>query len=388
MLLEDLQAIQRGVPLSNRIQFTLNAKAIQTLQQDGQDFYLSDSSTSVPLSSLVNHLVVQYHSQAQISIAVQLNQRKEDLEQILSGMSAASRRIAIQKLLENERLELERQRDELSETIRLSAGAKQRVLIRLNKEVINELANHFKKTGLFAEGQYYNNNIGQYLKFLLEEYVRLSSPRREEIFYGPWLNKKTGIITTAIANGQELQVALRSTPTVTSVFRPYAVHLDEESRYHYLVGYWDPQGKGRWQTACLRLNSLCKVQLELVCRPLTKTERQALQRQIAQKGVAYLSGKHTPVTIRVQLTPEGERLYRSIRHMRPAVVTPPGPDRIYTFSCSAYQAKTYFLRFGKDARVLEPASLRRQIARFFKGGLEANEEICPPTFSGRKEQTV
>ena len=384
MLLEDLQAIQRGVPLSNRIQFTLSAKAIQTLQQDGQDFYLSDSSTSVPLSSLVNHLVVQYHSQAHISIAQQLNQRKKDLEQILSGMSAASRRIAIQKLLENDRLELERWRDELSETIRLSAGAKQRVLIRLSKAAINTLAEHFKKTGPFAEGQYYNNNIGQYLKFLLEEYVRLSSPRREEIFYGQWLDK----ITTAITNGQELLVALRSTPTVTSVFRPYAVHLDEESRYHYLLGYWDPQGTGRWQTACLRLNSLCKVQCESVRSPLTKTERQKLQRQIAQKGVAYLSGKHTPVTVRVQLTPEGERLYRSIRHMRPAVVTPPGPDRIYPVSCSAYQAKTYFLRFGKDARILEPASLRRQIARFFKGGLEANGELCPPAFSGRKEQTV
>ena len=186
MQVEDLLAIRNGEPRTNRIQLTISARAFLTLQQDGQDFSLSDDASAGPLSSLVNHLVVQYHDQAQISIALQLRRREAELEQILSGMSAGSRRAAIQKLLESYQLKLEEGRDALRTIARQGAAAGQKdhsFLIRLNKPAIEALAIHFSGGGLFAEGRYYDDNIGRYLKFLLEEYARQSGPRREEIFY-------------------------------------------------------------------------------------------------------------------------------------------------------------------------------------------------------------
>lgn len=392
MQVEDLLAIRNGEPRTNRIQLTISARAFLTLQQDGQDFSLSDDASAGPLSSLVNHLVVQYHDQAQISIALQLRRREAELEQILSGMSAGSRRAAIQKLLESYQLKLEEGRDALRTIARQGAAAGQKdhsFLIRLNKPAIEALAIHFSGGGLFAEGRYYDDNIGRYLKFLLEEYARQSGPRREEIFYRPWLDAETGLLTLAANSGQELLVTLHKRHTAAiPVFRPYAVRLDEESRYHYLLGFWDPEETGRWQAACLRLNSLRTVRLGPVCRPLTKAERQDLQRQIAQKGIAYLSGLEAPVTIQVQLTPKGIRLYHSIRHMRPAAVAPPGADGVYTFLCPAYQAKNYFVRFGANARILAPESLRQEVADFYRKGWNANRQACTMALPGRKEDDV
>lgn len=393
MLFEDLQAILAGDDRTNRIQLTLSARAYRTLQQDRQDFSLPTEPPDkpLPLSKLVNHVVLQYHRQAQSSIALQLHQREADLQRILSGLDEPNRRAATRRLLEAYRAELEANRDKLWETLRQAAGAGQAetsFLIRLSKPAMEALQDHFSGSGLFDENRYYESNIGRYLKFLLEEYARLNNPQREALFYLPWLDPDQGLLPKAIASGQELLLSSRrGAPGSPWVFRPYAVRLDEETLYHYLVGYL--AGEEGWVPCSLRVNLLHKIRPGAVRRPLTKAEQQTLQHLMAQKGVAYLAGAAPAPVILVQLTPEGEQLYRRIRHMRPPCLTPPGPDGVYAFGCSAFQAKNYFLRFGGNARILEPASLRQELADFFRQGLDANREGGPDAaLPQQKEETL
>lgn len=371
----DLQAIFNRSDCelcSNRIQLTLSDHAWIILNQQRQDFSLPDCSPreELPWSAIINHLTVQYHQEAKISIAQRLLEYKNKLNQLLATLNEADRDKAVATLLEDRRKELVDFQSMLYEKATSAGQAKHSVMIRINRTAIEELHNHFCSAD---EGCYYRNNIGRYLKFLLEEYARLDAATQEEIFYRPWLEPRKGDIPLAIDGHKELQVTLRhDAPGNQTPFRPFAVHLDEGSRYHYLLGYWDPNRDGQWQAACLRINSLYDVKEGCNCLPFSKTERQSLQRQIAQKGVAYLSDSASAVCIRVQLTLKGERLYRSMRHMRPLCTEAPGADRIYTFTCSLFQAKNYFLRFGKEARILEPDSLRQDIVRFFQDGLDAN----------------
>ncbi len=375
MQVEDLQAIFNNKDRtlhSNRIQLTLSDQAWLILTQQRQDFSLPDCSPreEIPWSTLVSHLTVQYHKAARSSIALRLLEYKNKLNQLLAALNESDRSKAVATLLEDRRKELEDYQHTLDKAATSAGQTKRSVMIRINRKAMEELYSHFNSTD---EGRYYNNNIGRYLKFLLEEYARLDAATQEEIFYRPWLEPRKGAIPLAIDGHKDLQLTLRhDAPGIQTHFRPFAVHLDEGSCYHYLLGYWDPNRNGQWQAACLRINSLYDVKEGCDCLPLSKTERQNLQRQIAQKGVAYLSDSASSACIRVQLTPKGEKLYRSMRHMRPICTDAPTPEGIYTFTCSLFQAKNYFLRFGKEARILEPDSLRQDIARFFQGGLDAN----------------
>ena len=42
----------------------------------------------------------------------------------------------------------------------------------------------------------------------------------------------------------------------------------------------------------------------------------------------------------------------------------------YTIRCSTYQAKKYFAKFGKDAIILSPLSLRNEMIEFYKEAIE------------------
>lgn len=376
MLFEDLKAlVNRESRERNRISLTISHFAFETLLQDWYDFSCSAKTELTrsakkdsphPPSELVNHLVIQFLDEAQSSIAIQLKMRRLELERILSDTPSASRTKLIQTLMDNYYQDLQTRRDAL---IKTSPYPQQRssFQIRLNSDAQIALFQHFSDTALYDECSYYKSNIGSYLQALLEEYARLSSIERERIYYKPWLAENSGTISKAIQNGKELKIQLRKDKkTQWSAFRPYKI--EKSDSYHYLVGYWSTSSANDWRIACIRITSLRTVDLG-VYNPLSKIEKKSIEDQILHKGIAYLSDRDNSSRILVRLTPEGEALYRQIRHNRPACLNQPGPDRKYIFECSWFQAKTYFVRFGKHAEILEPADLRKDMAAFFQEGL-------------------
>ena len=87
-----------------------------------------------------------------------------------------------------------------------------------------------------------------------------------------------------------------------------------------------------------------------------------MQDRIKKRGVQFLSYKEQKIVI--QLTSEGKKKYAALRYLRP---THSGvQDNIYTFYCTLNQAEFYFLKFGSDAEILEPAELRERFATAYR----------------------
>ena len=81
-------------------------------------------------------------------------------------------------------------------------------------------------------------------------------------------------------------------------------------------------------------------------------------------------------TIRIRLTEDGRQNYGRQLHLRPAARERAEVDDglyrwEYTFYCTEFQAKAYFLKFCGDAKVVEPQSLRETFAQEYRSGLRA-----------------
>lgn len=367
MKFEDLKAlVNQDSLISNRITLTLSHFAFETLLQDWNDFSRPSRKDFSRRSELVNRLAIQFQDEAQSSIAIQLKKRRLELDRLLSDIPTTTRVQLMNTLMNTYCQDLQVRKDTLiKSSSRLQQGHS--FQIRLNKDAQNALFHHFSDNALYDECIYYESNIGSYLRALLEEYARLSSIKREYIYYKPWLDENDGIISKAIQNSEELRIQLWSDKkTQWSTFRPYKI--EKSDFYHYLIGYWSIPTTNDWRIACIRITSLRTVNSG-IRNPLLENEKKSLQNQILQKGIAYLADQENSSIILVHLTPEGENLYRQIRHNRPVCLNQPGNDKIYKFECSLFQAKTYFVRFGKHAKIIKPDSLRKEMATFFQEGL-------------------
>ena len=97
-----------------------------------------------------------------------------------------------------------------------------------------------------------------------------------------------------------------------------------------------------------------------------------LEKAISQRGIQYLTGVKS--RIRILLSPEGIRKYQQYTYQRPSYSSIEGDAKnIYVFNISEYQAQVYFFKFGADAVVLEPKSLRQTFCRLYKKALSKYE---------------
>lgn len=86
----------------------------------------------------------------------------------------------------------------------------------------------------------------------------------------------------------------------------------------------------------------------------------------------FLLGEQTEIAVR--LTRAGKKMYASQLHLRPMYTRITGDDEsIYHFQCTETQARYYFFKFGKEAEILKPESLRNAFIRQYREALGAYE---------------
>ena len=90
-------------------------------------------------------------------------------------------------------------------------------------------------------------------------------------------------------------------------------------------------------------------------------------------GVQYLSDNRSAGTIKVRFTPEGEKMYYQMLHLRPLYTANPEP-LVYEFSCTRFQAETYFFRFGHNVKILEPKDLADKFMRRYQSAAKQYQD--------------
>ena len=230
---------------------------------------------------------------------------------------------------------------------------------------------NFEDLALDGESDYCSKNdyrqAGLYIKAILEDYARLSFSKREEIFFRPILSEIYHSIDKHCA--VRINYIDRNMDKFTFKLQPYGVVEDSTNHYHYFIGIPFGEQKALSNLYTLRVSRIVSAKaLTSLPAHLSKNEQRIIKDQIAIKGVSYLQGSED--ICRVELTERGRNLYNTILHLRPRYTNISGPDSkghaVYEFSCTHEQIRNYFIRFGKDAIILSPDTLRKEFADWYQ----------------------
>lgn len=357
----DLQQSQGKSVVENKLHLNLSSRAYEVLMQDADTFRCCDfkqldrawENHRLP-SAVVNHLLIGFLDQTPPAMR-QMKQRQQEFDTLLSDQKD------VLSILRNHTLDL---------FLALRTGWRQTrgdsYYIRLTVLAQSALLSYFEEYLLPLKIASPQDSVSVEIKILLEEYALLPDQQRELIFY----NKMSETIQRAIAQRNALFVTLHKSRR-TYTLLPFRIQSDQEQRYNYLVGYQISKS-GDYLPKATRLISLAQIQ-NCTEQNLPEKEWALLQKrlesEIRRKDIEFLSSPESPSEIRVQLTENGEDLYRRILYRRPRYVRKE-PDHIYVFHCSQFQARSYFIRFGADAKILAPPSFAREIQAYFKAALE------------------
>ena len=290
------------------------------------------------LSGFLNRIITAFRDKAEASVDTMVAERRQQL--LAGGYPPA----ITQRLAQEYRDQLLAKQEAYPQGDSL--------IFRLNNRNFDTLYEQRAESTAYAAPS-------KYLKALLEEYARLSPSERERVYYSTVIEE---VLQPAIDAGNPLDVAQGNRRFWV---KPHSVMADPFNSHLYLVGLARRVDKpsDKEVIASFRITRLAEIkQRRQPSGRLTIDDKRQIEKRIQQVGVQYLIGAQDNIAVR--LTPTGRQNFLQRSYMRPTPRKVEGD--VYHFTCSPIQIRNYFLTFGKDAEVLEPAFLREEFANAYR----------------------
>ena len=323
-------------------------------------------------STILNKIITNFAHLAEASISRSI---ENELGRYQSGLDRfdENTRLQVRRMLEDAH------RKKIEEKIK-SHDSYGGIKFKLNKENLEYLTRECPED----KNMIYQGNgravIGKYLKALFEEYCERSYLERERIIYAD----RFDTIETAIKNGEQLKALLRDDPKMGSAkyvhIKPYKIVTDPLSMYHYLAGYLSSPKEKPDESFSYRISGFKDIKRLKERSFIKKESRTRLEEEIRENGPQFLCGNLAEFKIR--LTDEGIAKYNRLLHLRPQYASIDQSKKIYTFRCTEQQIEYYFFKFGADAFIMSPKSLRVKFGDMYRNALGAYE---PQTDSARSD---
>lgn len=252
---------------------------------------------------------------------------------------------------------------EYIDDLTIQKGAYKR--LRLNKDVEKMLL-------ASKDSSYYNDNLGKYIKAVVEEYIRLPFVERERIYHKEILQ----IVEDTIETSRMISVSLGSQKFI---MMPYRVMTDKSNMYHYITGYHyreDDQDSfpDNLSITSYRLSNIKEIRVLRTRKyKLNSRQKEQIESEIKNKEVRFLC--ETEKTFKVYLTDNGLKNYHYQIYQRPSHHSIDTDGHILEFRCTERQITNYFFKFGQDAIVLEPADLRMRILESYRKAYESYRSL-------------
>ncbi len=199
-------------------------------------------------------------------------------------------------------------------------------------------------------------SLSDFLRTLLEDYVSFSPAEREIILF----HDEVEIIEEALKKKTCLYLKLNAKKVL---FRPFAFVTTKEEYFSYLVGMVD---KSFYSLHLYKLSSLCPSSYSA---NFSSAEKEKLD-QIVEQGADYFLREK--IKIKIILTKQGKKMFRTFWHNRPEMIE---SSKDYDVVEDPYDRLfNYFLRFGKEVKILEPLSFQEALFRFYKTSISTLKE--------------
>lgn len=303
-------------------------------------------------NTFINQIIRNYYPGAKASIHMRLEEYQNTLSKSIPSDISAQHSLAFLKELtaiEKERLK------SLSDSYeKPSKGCKSKPY-RLQNDLYCEFTDDSSD---FKENFYYDS-LPHYIKTLIEEYAHEPYILRERIYF----KKIFDDIAEAISTKKQLLITVSDGTSFYTL--PYKVLSDPLTTTNYLTGYsYRPEeGKDAKYPASYKIAAIRKIRIQKSRSGVLHPEEESvLLKRISEKGVQFLVSGFTEVKVR--FTRKGMHSFERWLHLRPApsLVEKKEEDYILTFRCSLHQARAYFFKFGAEAEILSPQSLREEFA--------------------------
>lgn len=307
------------------------------LINDAELFEFNRTDGSVNLNGFLKELIVQYFDQYRISNEQLLNHLLQDLTVVKAlqpkEASALADRI-IHTYINNR-----------------EPGTGKSTVITLTVSgasygIIQIIENNLLK----------DTSLSGYLKELFLSYLSMPRNKREEIIFKE--NYQT--INEAIKNDRILAFT-SSVSKAKALVEPYMIATSKEEQFGYLLCRDPKSGKER----SFRISRLQN--LFVTSEPFIRNTY--VEEELARKGLRSPYSMLEDVHAIVRMTEYGKTLFKVIVKNRPILSSVEGD--LYHFDWPILQLEDYFKRFGKDAVVISPRTLRSNLRNYYSHALDA-----------------
>ena len=329
---------------AQRISLSLSLEAYSTILAD-MDIFQNENN----LDGFINKILMNYKeiSDASISLA-----KERERNKYISWIKTAS---GAEKISAEDSACLERLVEGYTKELTIKMNSYKNG-VQLKPRINNENYDDLKLgTPAFQEEEYYRRE-GKYIKAILEEYALLTFYEREGVFFKDIID----CINEAIAMGNVLKLKYvnRKQQQTQIAVRPYKIASSPLLQYHYLVAL-PADTETNKDILVLRVSRITESKKLSRTSHITIHEQKHIDEVIRTKGIQYIVSQDSE--IKVALTEQGYKLYKSILYLRPKYtsITKDKEKWVLTFMCAEEQIKNYFFQFGKEAIVLFPDNLKQ-----------------------------
>ena len=201
-----------------------------------------------------------------------------------------------------------------------------------------------------------DNSLSSYIKDMFLSYLSIPRNKREEIIFKDTYES----INKAISEGRQLSFSSKGHDRKVIV-EPYLIATSKEEQFSYLLCH-DRRAKKNRSFRISRLSNVF-----ITSNTFTKDPK--IEDELVRKGLRSPHSMSEDIHAVVKITERGRQMYTMIVKNRPYVTYIDGDE--YHFDWPEMQLEDYFRRFGKDAVVIEPKSLRTKLRNYYSRALEA-----------------
>lgn len=326
-----------------KIKIYVTERIANILEKDaeGFEFFKKDGRT-VNKNALLTNLIVNYHN----SFTRQQNELLTFFKSRISSSAAIG-----EKTLNGMCFDL---CEKLNERSAAPNGEKFDKLISLKPTKESEPVIDFIESYCLA-----GRTLSEYFRSMFASYAALPQDKRELIIFKRQYEditraikeKKRVFITTRRGGGQKLDCA------------PFGVANSKEELHCYVLVA---------AVACkpVRLSRIVSV-TQLAADAYFTEEQLEIFEKMKTYGPQFIFRPHEKEVL-VELTERGIDKFMKIYVHRPVPIRVEG--NLYYFNCAHTQIVQYFVRFGGDAKVIYPQSVRDEICSFHRRALDRYSE--------------
>lgn len=341
---------------AQRISLSLSPEAYSTIISD-MDIFQNENN----LDGFINKILMNYKETSDASISLAKEREREKYINWIKAVSgtesvSAEDSTCLNRLIAGYTKELTTKMNSFKTGVPLKP--------RINNENYDDLC---MGTPNFQEEKYYPRE-GKYIKAILEEYALLSFYEREGVFFKDIIDCINEAIS--IGNVLKLKYINRKQQQTQMTVRPYKIASSPLLQYHYLLAL-PADNKTNNNILPLRISRITDEPKKLSrTSHITIQEQRYIDEVIRTKGIQYIVSQDSE--IKVALTDQGYKLYKSIIYLRPkhTDITHKGDKWVLTFMCAEEQAKNYFFQFGKEAEIISPENLRLEFFEKYRCAAE------------------